>query len=345
MIQAGAVERLEDELAARPPFEGGDAAALRPLAAALVVREHAPGAVLYREGEPGASFVVVLDGLLRIEPRADVRHDLELAGPGSILGELAVLTGRPRTATVTAATTVRAAHGDRQAFDLLVHLPGVADRLARTVAERLAVAARVVPVALRDGSTVGLRPLLPDDRDDIAALIGRQDRSWLRSRFFVAAPPPARTLAHLVDIDYVDHFAWVVDASASGAAGADRAIAVGRYVRAGDHATAEVAFGVAREHQGRGIATLLLGALAVTAATTGIATFTAEVLADNAPMLAVFRRVGARSGVPSGGVVSTRFDVAAATGLLDGAVAAELVAAARDIATGAGLALAQPALP
>jgi GNAT superfamily N-acetyltransferase len=67
-------------------------------------------------------------------------------------------------------------------------------------------------------------------------------------------------------------------------------VGVGQYARTG--ASAEVAFTVAEEYQGRGIASELLLRLARQARRCGVCRFEADVLADNAAMLNVFRRSG-----------------------------------------------------
>src|SRR5262245_66673789 len=62
------------------------------------------GAVLIREGEEGHDFYVVVDGALDIGKEGGGRVDE--AGPGDFVGEMALLSRRPRNATVTAATPV-----------------------------------------------------------------------------------------------------------------------------------------------------------------------------------------------------------------------------------------------
>lgn len=57
--------------------------------------------VLAREGETGREFVFVLDGEARVESGGVVINRL---GPGSFFGEIALLDGKPRTATVIADT-------------------------------------------------------------------------------------------------------------------------------------------------------------------------------------------------------------------------------------------------
>jgi RimJ/RimL family protein N-acetyltransferase len=194
-----------------------------------------------------------------------------------------------------------------------------------------------VPVTLRDGSTIGLRPLLPDDRQQLDEIVEQQDPRWLFYRFFTAAPPSSRTMEYLANIDYIDHFAWVAVTVP-----ANRVIGVGRCVRLrGDPTTADLSFGVVSDHQGRGIATLFLGALAVAAVTAGVFDFVADVLSENTAMLSVFKKVGAKWTRLEPHVWTTRFAVATAVGLIDDELAAMLRGAARDIVTGAGLALAR----
>ena len=62
------------------------------------------GTVILREGQPGDEFYLIASGAVRVEtPRTDDEHPVELAtlGLGAFFGEVAVLTGRPRTARVT----------------------------------------------------------------------------------------------------------------------------------------------------------------------------------------------------------------------------------------------------
>jgi acyl-CoA synthetase (NDP forming) len=72
----------------------------------------------------------------------------------------------------------------------------------------------------------------------------------------------------------------------------ERVVAVAGYHRLNEPATAEVAFAVADEMQGRGLATRLLEQLAEIAAERGITRFDAEVMAGNRRMLGVFANAG-----------------------------------------------------
>ena len=327
-------------LASLELFAGTDPAEVDHIARSLVVHDHRAGDVLVRQGDDGSSFLIVLDGHVRVTRRQGERViDVGLVGPGSILGELVMLTGRPRMASITAETPVRVAVGDAAAFERLAEVPVVHDRLAELVAGRLAVAARSVPVSLPGGSTLRLRPLVPQDREELVDVIGRQSAEWLRYRFFTPGQPSSRTIDHLVNINYIDHFAWVAMAGES-----RNGIAIGRYVRLHtEPTTADVSFAVVGDHQGRGLGTLLLGAVAVTAANAGITDLVAEVLYENRPMRAVFNKVGGRWTHLEPGIQSVRLPVAAAAELIPTEVADHLVRTAGEIVTGAGLALAHRA--
>ncbi|HET9094484.1 MAG TPA: GNAT family N-acetyltransferase [Solirubrobacteraceae bacterium] len=142
-----------------------------------------------------------------------------------------------------------------------------------------------VDVALRDGSTVHVRPVTAADRDGIAAFLGAMSPDSLYFRG-----------CGQVDVDWLSD--WAVDTDASDRYGLVATtglppviVAHAGYVRI-DAQRAEVAFEVADRLQGFGIGTLLLGQLATVAARHGIDTFVASVMASNRKMLEVFRRSG-----------------------------------------------------
>jgi CRP-like cAMP-binding protein len=326
------------ELAAFETFSDCDIADLGALAAMLTIQSCGPGAKVLGGGKAPDVFLIVLDGAVSVARGDGPERLVGRIGPGWVIGELAMLTGRPHGPTVTADTQVRVAVGDRAALDVLLDLPGVALRLARTVAGRLAETASLVPVMLRDGSTIGLRPLLPQDRGQFDEIVERQSTEWLRYRFFTSVPPSPRKMDYLASVDYIDHFAWVAVEVRS-----NRIIGVGRYVRLPDgRTTADLSFSVVADHQNCGIATLMLGALAVTATTAGVSRFTADVLSENTAMLAVFNKVGAHWTRREPDVLSTSFDAASAVGLVDDELAETLRGAVREIVTGGGLTLERP---
>jgi CRP/FNR family cyclic AMP-dependent transcriptional regulator len=94
-----------------------------------------PGKVLATEGLPGQEFVVIRAGTVKV-----TRDGAELAelGPGDYFGEISLMDGGPRTATVTAVTPVTIEVVERRDFDsLLETVPGLAQRLMIGLATRL----------------------------------------------------------------------------------------------------------------------------------------------------------------------------------------------------------------
>lgn len=93
------------------------------------------GRVLMRQGSPGRELIVLVEGEVTVErdgATIAVRRD------GDHVGELALVTGRPRTATVTATTDLRVLVLDRTSFErLLQAVPSIAVKVVKAVAERL----------------------------------------------------------------------------------------------------------------------------------------------------------------------------------------------------------------
>jgi CRP-like cAMP-binding protein len=109
------------------------------------------GRVLAREDEIGNDFVVVAEG----EAEASIRGAVvSKIGPGSFFGEMALLDGGPRTATVTSQTPMLLLVLDRREFDTLLDtaIPSVGRRMLTVLAERLRLAdARTVNALERLG--------------------------------------------------------------------------------------------------------------------------------------------------------------------------------------------------
>src|SRR5262249_35833420 len=92
------------------------------------------------DGEPGTCVYIVDAGM--VEARVEGRV-LSHMGPGEWFGEMALLTGAPRSATVEVVLDCRLLVLDADAFRELVALhPGVYERLAALLSERLARASR-----------------------------------------------------------------------------------------------------------------------------------------------------------------------------------------------------------
>ena len=144
-------------------------------------------------------------------------------------------------------------------------------------------------VVLRDGGTAHLRPIRPDDGAALQAFhLGQSSRSTYFRFFAPLERLPAVELERFTHVDHRDRVALVAIAEEDDD---ERIIAVGRFDRT-EAATAEVAFNVADRHHGRGLGSVLLEHLAAAARERGIDRFTAEVLPNNAKMLAVFSEAG-----------------------------------------------------
>jgi CRP-like cAMP-binding protein len=94
-----------------------------------------PGRVLASEGVPGHEFVVIRAGTVTVSRGGQQLAEL---GPGDYFGEISLIDGGPRTATVTADTPVTIEVVERRDFDsLLERVPGLPQRIMMGLAKRL----------------------------------------------------------------------------------------------------------------------------------------------------------------------------------------------------------------
>ncbi len=85
------------------------------------VKEHAAGDTLFQEGDPATFTCLSLTGKLEVFTNREGRElVLRETGPGEVLGELAVLCGMPRTASVRARTHSAVLHWSADAFRRLL---------------------------------------------------------------------------------------------------------------------------------------------------------------------------------------------------------------------------------
>ena len=140
---------------------------------------------------------------------------------------------------------------------------------------------------LRDGSSVVIRPLEPEDRDLLrSGFEGLSDRSrYLRFQTPLAELSEEQ-LSYLTAVDHHDHEALLALDP-----GTDDAIGVARFVRVSDN-VAECAIVVADDWQNRGLGSELLERLVERAHDEGVERFTALVLAENADALRLLERLG-----------------------------------------------------
>ena len=148
-------------------------------------------------------------------------------------------------------------------------------------------------VVLRDGSTVSVRAMQPDDESLLFELFTSlsEDSRWMRF-FGVSKDSVLAAEAHRESqVDFCRTVGLVALAGAE-----DQIVGHAFYAATGEN-RAEVAFTIANDYQGRGLASILLGQLAEIAVSNGIQVFEAEVVAANHAMLGVFRESGFRINV------------------------------------------------
>jgi NTE family protein len=135
-------------------------------AAMALLREHlrwvalAGGQTLMAQGEPGDSMVLVVSGRLRAYVHQDdgTQRMVREMSRGQVIGEMSLITGEPRSATVVAIRDSVLVRLDKQAFDRLVAASSaVALALTRQIIQRLKTEHQAAPYAAP--VTVGLLPV------------------------------------------------------------------------------------------------------------------------------------------------------------------------------------------
>jgi len=93
------------------------------------------GRVMIKRGDFGKEFLLLLEGTVTVEPPTGKRVRM---GPGDFLGEMSLLDGQPRSATVTAETPVRLlVIGQREFYTLLAEVPSVTRKLLVELSRRV----------------------------------------------------------------------------------------------------------------------------------------------------------------------------------------------------------------
>jgi CRP-like cAMP-binding protein len=117
-----------------------DDAALERLAARTRRLDFTAGEPIVRQGEAGDTVYVVHEGEVGVRVQVDGSiAEVATLRPGQIFGEMALLTGEPRSASCTARTEVSCYVIDRAVFEaLLAQHPDIAERLAAMLAARQA---------------------------------------------------------------------------------------------------------------------------------------------------------------------------------------------------------------
>ena len=142
---------------------------LAKLGTCLKLAEFPPAEVIVREGAPGVSMYIIKSGLVEVrkkDPITGIDFLVAQLSDGAAVGEMSLLTGKPRTATVTTVKPTAVFTLTRADFrNLLTHHPEISLGLARILAERLEDANKQVGIEYVslfkekfDARVVGLLP-------------------------------------------------------------------------------------------------------------------------------------------------------------------------------------------
>jgi CRP/FNR family cyclic AMP-dependent transcriptional regulator len=163
-------------------------------------RDFTPGTVLFEEGQPGDYMYVIQSGEVEIRRMVgETERVLAILRPGEFLGEMAILNGRPRSATAVVKVPSRLVVIEGKTFEAMLRArPEIAMRIIKALALRLESANQQVELLLLPtpnhrvvqcmrhmadeqlalaggagiGTTAGTAILVPKKVEDIAQLVG-----------------------------------------------------------------------------------------------------------------------------------------------------------------------------
>jgi len=132
------LRRAREPLAELPLFAGCTPAEVANARRLLTLLSVDAGSVLMREGGFGTEVMIIADGQATVSKHVDGAESVvATVGRGDVIGEMSVLDGGRRSATVRALTPMSVYVASAAEFaGLLRELPVVAERIARTAAER-----------------------------------------------------------------------------------------------------------------------------------------------------------------------------------------------------------------
>jgi CRP/FNR family cyclic AMP-dependent transcriptional regulator len=130
-----AVGKIASELSKIPMFAACSQRELQTVARAVREVDHKAGTVIAREGEPGIGLFIIAEGTASVTIGGQKKGTIK---PGEFFGEIALLDGGPRTATVTADTDVKLLGLTEWVFrGLLQEHPSIAVKTLQAMASRL----------------------------------------------------------------------------------------------------------------------------------------------------------------------------------------------------------------
>jgi len=165
---AGVDRRVEclSRISLLEPF-GSDL--VRRLAEQNVDRAYGAGEQVIRQGDPGASMFVIMSGGVEVTARDGAAPPVRLAalGPGDYFGEMSLMTGAPRVATVTTLGETRLLEVGKESFRaILAAHPELVEGLGRSL--RLRMAERTQAIAGVGRATPEVQDIFRKIRDFFA---------------------------------------------------------------------------------------------------------------------------------------------------------------------------------
>src|SRR5574342_159452 len=130
-----------------PLFSGCNEDELRRVAELSRIAEAPAGTAVTQIGEPGDSFFIIIDGAVAVRTPVGAASQLQ---PGDFFGEMSLLDGEPRSATIVATTPVRLLIVDRSHFwRLLDETPDLVRRMLTILSRRVRRLEQTVHAILR----------------------------------------------------------------------------------------------------------------------------------------------------------------------------------------------------
>jgi CRP-like cAMP-binding protein len=125
-------------LASTPLFAGLSQEALEKLVQQLTLVHLGDGEILFREGDPGDALYVIVEGEVAVLAEGPPRVEMARLGAGSFMGEVALMTDQPRSATVQAVADAELLRIDRKTLSSVLSTHGeVLAAVLRFVRDRL----------------------------------------------------------------------------------------------------------------------------------------------------------------------------------------------------------------
>jgi hypothetical protein len=134
-------DQVVDQAVPSPLFDDFSREELLAFMKGLQLQLFDPGDIIVAQGEPGHSLFILTTGIVKafVRHRDHHHHHVRTLHDGDFFGEISILSGRPRTATITAATRCELLELDRTTLDSITAAhPHVKDVMQRFYDERVA---------------------------------------------------------------------------------------------------------------------------------------------------------------------------------------------------------------